>query len=143
MKCVFCGSENSRVIDSRSLKDGSIRRRRECENCHKRFSSYETIERNPMVVIDVEGVRTPFEFGKLLESINYATYCRGISQTDMIDLTHEIERRLFALEKQEIPTLEIVSVASQAISELDEVSAFVYHIQHNDINNILDVKRFF
>ena len=143
MKCVFCGNEDSRVIDSRSLKDGSIRRRRECEKCHKRFSSYETIERNPMVVINVEGIREPFKFDKLLESITYATYCRSIGESDVLDLTREVERRLLGLDKQEIQTTEIVSVVSQAISELDEVAAFVYHIQHNDINNILDVKRFF
>ncbi|MBO4937222.1 MAG: transcriptional repressor NrdR [Clostridia bacterium] len=143
MKCVFCGNEDSRVIDSRSLKDGSIRRRRECERCHKRFSSYETIERNPMVVINVEGIREPFCFDKLKESITYATYCRNVGSSDVMDMTKEVERRLLGLNKQEISTMEIVSVVSQAISEVDEVAAFVYHIQHNDINNILDVKRFF
>ena len=143
MKCVFCGYENSRVIDSRALKDGSIRRRRECERCHKRFSSYETVENNPMVVTNVENIREAFKFEKLFESIKFATYNRGISELDVQDLAKEIERRLLGLQKQEISTMEIVNIASQAISEVDEVSAFIYHIQHNEINSILDVKRFF
>ena len=70
MRCIFCGHNDSKVVDSRYLKDTSIRRRRECLQCGKRFTTYETVETNPMVVTNVDNVREPFKFEKLLESID-------------------------------------------------------------------------
>ena len=69
MKCIFCGNLDSKVVDSRYLKDTSIRRRRECIRCGKRFTTYETVETNPMVVTNVDNVREPFKVDKLTESI--------------------------------------------------------------------------
>ena len=73
MKCIFCGHGDSKVVDSRYLKDTSIRRRRECLGCGKRFTTYETVESNPMVVTNVNNEREPFKIEKLTESIKYAT----------------------------------------------------------------------
>lgn len=143
MKCLFCGCDNSKVVDSRALKDGSIRRRRECENCHKRFSSYEMIESNPLVVNNIYNVREPFMFEKLYESLVYSNYCRDNSEDELDRLAKKIERKLLSLGKQEINTKEIVHITSETLSEVDEVSAFIYHIQHNDIKNLFDVKKFF
>ena len=69
MKCIFCGNQESKVVDSRYLKDTSIRRRRECLGCGKRFTTYETVESNPMVVTNVDNMREPFKREKLLEQI--------------------------------------------------------------------------
>ena len=79
MRCIFCGHNDSKVVDSRHLKDTSIRRRRECLQCGKRFTTYETVETNPMVVTNVDNVREPFKYEKLLESVKYATYCADLS----------------------------------------------------------------
>ena len=68
MKCIFCGNIDSKVVDSRYLKDTSIRRRRECLVCGKRFTTYETVETNPMVVTNVDNIREPFKVEKLAES---------------------------------------------------------------------------
>ena len=78
MKCIFCGNNDSKVVDSRYLKDTSIRRRRECLQCGKRFTTYETVESSPMVVTNVDNEREPFKIEKLTESIKYAIYCTNI-----------------------------------------------------------------
>ena len=79
MKCVFCGCKDNKVVDSRYLKDTAIRRRRECINCGKRFTTYETVETSPMIVTNVLNEREPFKIDKLIESLKYATYCQNVS----------------------------------------------------------------
>lgn len=140
MKCVFCGSNDSKVVDSRYLKDTAIRRRRECTKCGKRFTTYETVETNPMVVTNVYNEREPFKAEKLIESLRYATYCRD--DIDVVELADKIEKQLFALNSQEISNKQIVDVAIDALVELDTVAALVYYTQHTDCNNFDDVRRF-
>ena len=140
MKCVFCGSNDSKVVDSRYLKDTAIRRRRECVKCGKRFTTYETVETNPMVVTNVYNEREPFKIEKLIESLRYATYCRdGI---DVSDLADKIEKLLLGLNSQDINTHDIVKVAVDCLMELDTISALVYYTQHTDCGNFDDVRKF-
>jgi len=140
MKCVFCGCKDNKVVDSRYLKDTAIRRRRECINCGKRFTTYETVETSPMIVTNVFNEREPFKIEKLIESLNYATYCQNVS--DVQELADSIERELLLLNSQEITTLDIVKVAIDKLVEVDTVSALVYYTQHTDCASFDDVRKF-
>ncbi len=140
MKCVFCGCSESKVVDSRYLKDTSIRRRRECIECGKRFTTYETVETNPMVVTNVFNEREPFKIEKLIESLKYATYCREVE--DIEDIADNIEKALLKLNRQEITTSDIVEVAISKLIEHDTISALVYHTQHTDCHSFEDVYKF-
>ncbi|MBQ8430812.1 MAG: transcriptional repressor NrdR [Clostridia bacterium] len=141
MKCIFCGCEESKVVDSRDLKDSSIRRRRECANCGKRYTTYETIETNPMVVTNVDNEREAFKFEKLLESIQYAVYCTEI-ENQAGEITVKIEKSLFALNKQEITTADIVKIAIDCLKELDQIACLVYYMQHTSCSTLNDVRTF-
>lgn len=140
MKCVFCGSKDSKVVDSRYLKDTSIRRRRECVKCGKRFTTYETVESSPMVVTNVFNEREPFKLEKLIESLRYATYCQDVSEIQ--ELAENIEQALLLEDKQEITTKDIVNVTIDKLSEIDNISALVYYTQHTGCSNLDDVRRF-
>ena len=140
MKCIFCGNGESKVVDSRYLKDTSIRRRRECLKCGKRFTTYETVETNPMVVTNVDNMREPFKTEKLAESIRYASYCTEAKDVD--GMVNKIESRLFELQKQEISTKDIVKIALDVLLEFDAMACLVYYTQHTDCNNFDDIRRF-
>lgn len=140
MKCVFCGCKDNKVVDSRYLKDTAIRRRRECINCGKRFTTYETVETSPMVVTNVINEREPFKIEKLIESLRYATYCQDVSEIEA--LAENIEKSLLMLNRQEITTNEIVEVAIDKLMEVDTVSALVYYTQHTDCDSFDEVRGF-
>ena len=141
MKCIFCGNIDSKVVDSRYLKDTSIRRRRECLRCGKRFTTYETVESNPMVVTNADNMREPFKAEKLAESIKFATYCEDLT-VELDDIVSNIESRLLKLQKQEISTKEIVEVALDVLMEVNAMACLVYYTQHTDCNNFDGVRRF-
>lgn len=140
MKCIFCGNSESKVVDSRYLKDTSIRRRRECLVCGKRFTTYETAETNPMVVTNADNMREPFKIEKLTESIVYATYCTNLE--NVFEIVETIEKKLFALQQQEISTHDIVKVALDVLMEVDAMACLVYFTQHTDCQSFDDVRRF-
>lgn len=140
MKCIFCGNSESKVVDSRYLKDTSIRRRRECLTCGKRFTTYETAETNPMVVTNADNMREPFKIEKLTESIVYATYCTGIE--NVFEIVEDIEKKLFAMQQQEISTKDIVNVALEVLMEVSSMACLVYYTQHTDCENFDDIRRF-
>lgn len=141
MRCIFCGSNDSKVVDSRDLKDSSIRRRRECLHCGKRFTTYEVVESNPMVVTNVDNFREPFKIEKLIESIQYAIYCTGITNSAE-EIASKIEVNLLKLQKQEITTNDIVSVALDCLMEVSAMACLVYYTQHTDCDSFDGVRRF-
>ncbi len=141
MHCIFCGNNDSKVVDSRYLKDTSIRRRRECLVCHKRFTTYETVETNPMIVTNIDNVREPFKTEKLSESIKFATYCQDLDLS-VEDIVSKIETGLLKLDKQEISTKDIVNTALDVLMEVSSISALVYYTQHTDCDNFDGVRRF-
>ncbi|MBE7076887.1 MAG: transcriptional repressor NrdR [Clostridiales bacterium] len=141
MKCIFCGNSESKVVDSRYLKDTSIRRRRECLVCGKRFTTYETAESNPMVVTNVDNIREPFKTEKLTCSIEHAVYCTEI-ENQVKDIVDKIEKKLFELQKQEITTKDIVKVALEVLIELSSMACLVYYTQHTDCDDFDGVRRF-
>ena len=141
MRCIFCGNTDSKVVDSRYLKDTSIRRRRECLRCAKRFTTYETVETNPMVVTNINNEREPFKAEKLAESIKYATYCETLNVT-VEDIVANIEKRLLKLEQQEISTRNIVEIALDELMQVSSMACLVYYTQHTNCSTFDDVRRF-
>ena len=123
MKCPFCGEDTDKVIDSRSSKNGeSIRRRRECQNCNNRFTTYEYIENVAINVIKVDGKREPFDRKKLLDGISIS--CAKLTiPTDRIDeivddITHEIESR----GEREISSHDIGEMVMERLKDLHDVA---------------------
>lgn len=141
MKCIFCGCEDSKVVDSRDLKDSTIRRRRMCTGCGKRYTTYEMIENNPIIVTNCDNERESFKLEKLLESIEYALYCTDYEDRAR-EITVSIENKLLGLNKQEISTADIVQVAISVLKDIDELACLVYYTQHTSCANLNDVRNF-
>ena len=141
MKCIYCGCEESRVVDSRSTDDGaSIRRRRECEQCGRRFTTYEKIDMVPLMVVKKDQRREPFDGEKLRQGILKACEKRPVSVSDIDELARNIEMKAYASE-QEITSAQIGEMVMEGLKELDEVSyvrfASVYR-QFTDLQNFIE-----
>ena len=139
MKCIFCNNTDSKVVDSRYLKDTSIRRRRECLRCGKRFTTYETVETNPIVVTNENNMREPFKIEKLLESIQYAIYCKDVALSAE-QIAENVEKRLLKLEQQEITTKQIVEIALDELMVVSSIAYLVYYTQHTNCNSFNDIR---
>lgn len=146
MKCPYCGKEDSRVMDSRPTDDGSIRRRRQCDSCGKRFTTYEKVETVPLMVIKKDSKREPYDRKKLLAGIVRACYKRPISIDRMNEMVDEIETEIFNSDEKEIPTTRIGEVVMDKLKDLDAVAyvrfASVYR-EFKDVNTFMDeLKKF-
>jgi transcriptional repressor NrdR len=142
MKCPYCGNADTRVIDTRPSEDGStIRRRRLCEQCQRRFTTYEKVETMPLVVIKKDQTRETFDREKLIERILRACHKRPVSMTDIEHLADEIENRALNSFDKEITTKEIGEMVMEGLRALDEVAyvrfASVYR-QFTDIDTFLE-----
>ena len=141
MKCIYCGCVESRVVDSRSTEDGaSIRRRRECENCGRRFTTYEKVDTIPLMVVKKDRRREPFDSEKLRQGILRACEKRPISMEAINELTRGVEMKAYALD-QEITSAQLGEMVMEELKELDEVAyirfASVYR-QFKDIQTFRD-----
>ena len=141
MKCPFCSSENTRVIDSRPADDNnSIRRRRMCDECGKRFTTYEKVETIPLIVIKKDNNREQYDRAKIEAGVLRACHKRPISANDINKLIDEVETEIFAREEKEIPSDEIGSIVMDKIKELDDVAyvrfASVYR-EFKDVNTFM------
>ena len=123
MKCRYCASTESKVIDSRPTEDGSaIRRRRECINCGKRFTTYEKIEEIPIMVVKRDGRREAFDSEKIRIGIRKACEKRPVSADAQDRLVDEISREVFNTLASEITTTDIGEVVMQKLKDVDEVA---------------------
>ncbi|MDY6367753.1 MAG: transcriptional regulator NrdR [Clostridia bacterium] len=123
MKCMFCGCLESKVIDSRSTDDGTIiRRRRECLNCGKRFTTYETVENTPILVIKSNGARQTFDPGKIKNGIIKACEKRPVPIDKIDRLVDDIQKKVYNSMAQEISSKEIGELVMQGLKELDDVA---------------------
>lgn len=123
MKCIYCGCEDSKVIDSRPTEDGNaIRRRRECIGCGKRFTTFETIETTPLIVVKNSGMRQPFDKNKLKNGIIKACEKRPVSVADIEKLVDGIEKQLYNSLEQEISSKKIGELVMDGLKELDDVA---------------------
>lgn len=141
MKCPYCGFEENRVIDSRASKDGlSVRRRRECVECRKRFTTYEYIEKSPVLIIKRDDRREPYNREKLTEGIRTACRKRPVSSQTIDDIVDNIEKRIFSSETNEITSGEIGEMVMASLKGIDEISyvrfASVYR-QFRDMNEFV------
>ena len=142
MKCPFCNQENTRVIDSRPVPDNnSIRRRRQCDECGKRFTTYEKIETIPLTVIKKDQSREQYDRMKIQDGIMRACYKRPISVKTFENLIDEIETEIFNKEEKEVPSTLIGEIVMDKLKELDAVAyvrfASVYR-EFKDIDTFMD-----
>ena len=121
MKCPFCGAEDTKVIDSRPTED-SIRRRRKCESCGRRFTTYEKVETIPMMVVKKSHIREPYDRAKLEGGIVRACHKRPIPVEEITAAVDEIENRIMAREEREISSTEIGEMVMERLRRLDDVA---------------------
>ena len=142
MKCPFCNQENTRVIDSRPVPDNnSIRRRRQCDECGKRFTKYEKIETIPLTVIKKDQSREQYERRKIQDGITRACYKRPVSVEKIESIMDEIETEVFNREEKEVPSSLIGEIVMDKLKDLDAVAyvrfASVYR-EFKDVDTFMD-----
>ena len=147
MKCPFCGDQESKVVDSRHSDDGlSIRRRRECLVCQRRFTTYEIVESLPVIVVKRDGTRQGFDRNKIINSMVRAFDKRQVDASDIDRITTEIEQTIQNTLDREVSTDKIGEMVMERIKPLDEVAyirfASVYR-RFQDVNGfILEINKF-
>lgn len=147
MKCPYCSNADTRVIDSRPAEDGnSIRRRRSCDTCGKRFTTYEKIETIPLIIIKKDNNREQYNRRKIENGILRACYKRPVSAEAIEQTVDTIETRIFSLEDKEVPSHMIGEIVMDELKNLDEVAyvrfASVYR-EFKDVNTFMDeLKKF-
>jgi transcriptional repressor NrdR len=142
VQCPYCGNLTEKVVDSREGKDGEvIRRRRECLQCHRRFTTYERIEEIHFMVVKKDGRREPFDRHKALSGLRRATEKRPVSTAQLEAIVDEIEGRLAETPDREIASSEIGEMIMQRLHDLDEVAyvrfASVYR-QFKDVHQFVE-----
>ena len=142
MKCPFCGFEESKVVDSRSTDDNStIRRRRECTKCNKRYTTYEKIEDIPVLVIKRDLARENFNKEKIINGLIIACQKRPVSRKQIEEIAEDIEKKISNKMLTEIESETICEMVMEKLKEIDEISyvrfASVYR-QFKDINTFLE-----
>ncbi|MBE5921470.1 MAG: transcriptional repressor NrdR [Lachnospiraceae bacterium] len=142
MRCPYCGSENSKVIDSRpSEEDNSIRRRRVCEACDKRFTTFEKVESLPLIIIKKDMNREPYDRSKIEAGIIRSCHKRPVSMPDIQQTVDEIEAEIFSKESREVSSTWIGELVMEKLKDLDQVAyvrfASVYR-EFKDVNTFMD-----
>lgn len=142
MRCPYCNAENSRVVDSRPSEDGnSIRRRRQCDECGRRFTTYEKIENIPLMVIKKDNNREIFNRDKIVEGLMRACHKRPVSPDDISAAADRVEAAVYASEDKEVSSHDIGELVMEELKNLDEVAyvrfASVYR-EFRDVNTFLE-----
>lgn len=142
MKCPYCSHPDTRVIDSRPAEDGnSIRRRRSCDVCGKRFTTYEKVETIPLTIIKKDNTREQYERRKIENGVLRACYKRPVATSDIQKTIDRIETKIFSLEEKEVPSNMVGEIVMEELKELDEVAyvrfASVYR-EFKDVNTFMD-----
>ena len=141
MKCLYCGHIDSKVIDSRQSDDGTaIRRRRECNNCGKRFTTYETVETTPILVVKSNGNRQTFVSNKLKNGIIKSCEKRPVPMWKIDKLVEDIQKTVYSTLDQEVSSKKLGEMVMEGLKEIDEVAyvrfASVYR-QFKDISTFM------
>lgn len=141
MRCPFCAFPESKVVDSRAAEEGnSIRRRRECLSCSRRFTTYEMIEELPLMVVKKDGRREMFDRSKLITGLLRACEKRPVSLTTIQEIAEKVDKELRSRPEKEVPTRQIGETIMQYLRDVDQVAyvrfASVYR-QFADINNFM------
>ena len=142
MKCPYCNEADTKVIDSRPADgNSSIRRRRQCERCGKRFTTYEKLETMPLMVIKKDNSRETYDRSKIEAGIIHSCHKRPVSPQQINSMIDEIENQIFNMEEKEVPTSAIGELVMGKLKDLDEVAyvrfASVYR-EFKDMNTFID-----
>lgn len=142
MKCPYCNHPDTRVIDSRPAEDGSaIRRRRSCDECGKRFTTYEKVETIPLIIIKKDNNREQYNRSKIERGIIRACYKRPVSAEAIQKTVERIEIKIFNLEAKEVSSTDVGEIVMDELKELDDVAyvrfASVYR-EFKDVNTFMD-----
>ena len=147
MKCPYCGNPDTRVVDSRPADDNTaIRRRRVCDVCGKRFTSYERVDTIPLIVIKKDGTREIFDRSKIETGVLRACHKRPVTAQQIHDLVYSVETEVYAKGEREVPSSEIGEIVMDRIKDLDAVAyvrfASVYR-EFKDVETFMDeLKKF-
>jgi transcriptional repressor NrdR len=137
MTCPFCGHREDRVIDSRESKEGDvIRRRRECEKCERRFTTYERSDEIPFVVIKRDGRREKFEREKVLEGLLKACEKRPVAMARLAEIVDDVESRVSDSENREISTSEIGELVMDRLKSLDKIAYVRFASVYRDFQDV-------
>ncbi len=142
MKCPFCGDDNTRVIDSRPAEDNSsIRRRRQCDVCGKRFTTYEKVETVPIMIVKKDRTREAYDRSKLESGIVHSCHKRPVKMDQIVACIDSIEAEIFGMGVREIESSKLGEMVMEKIRKLDEVAyvrfASVYR-EFKDVNTFMD-----
>jgi transcriptional repressor NrdR len=142
MKCPFCGHDNTRVIDSRPAEENnSIRRRRMCDECGKRFTTYEKVETIPVIIIKKDNNRETYDRSKIEAGVLRACHKRPVSASAITQLVDEVETEIFNLEEKEVPSQVVGELVMNKLKSLEAVAyvrfASVYR-EFRDVNTFLE-----
>ena len=142
MKCPYCNNPDTRVIDSRPAEDNNaIRRRRQCDECGKRFTTYEKVETIPLIIIKKDNTREQYNRSKIEDGVLRACHKRPVSAQQITTLVDEVENEIFNREEREIPSGTIGELVMNKLKDLDAVAyvrfASVYR-EFKDVNTFMD-----
>ncbi|HEU5425142.1 MAG TPA: transcriptional regulator NrdR [Nitrolancea sp.] len=142
MRCPFCQARDSRVVDSRELTGGeSIRRRRECVACGRRFTTYERVESGGLIVVKRDGRREEFDPRKLREKLRIALTKRPISQEEIDRVVAQVEKELLERGTVEVPSTAIGEIALRELKRLDHVAYIRFASVYRDFADLEDLRR--
>ena len=147
MRCPYCGEQESKVVDSRHSEDGlSIRRRRECMGCQRRFTTYEVVETVPIIVVKRNGSRQNFDKNKIINSMMRAFDKRKVDTVDLERIASEIEQTVQNSLEREISTEQLGEMVMERLKPLDEVAyirfASIYHRFQNSSSFMREISRY-
>ena len=142
MRCPYCGAPDSRVVDSRDAREGeSIRRRRECPTCGRRFTTYETVETRELVVVKRDGRREPFSPRKLTDKLRIALTKRPVPSTELERIVREVETELTDKGVSEIPSTAIGELVLAKLKEVDHVAYIRFASVYREFRDLDDWRR--
>ena len=137
MKCPYCNAQDTKVIDSRPADDNSsIRRRRQCEKCGKRFTTYEKLETMPLMVIKKDRSRETYDRSKIESGIIHSCHKRPVSTQQINAMIDEIENQIFNMEEKEVPTSVIGELVMEKLKMLDEVAYVRFASVYKDFSDV-------
>lgn len=142
MRCPFCGGTNTRVIDSRDVREGeSVRRRRECTACNRRFTTYETVEQPELIVVKRDGRREKFDPRKLRDKLQVALTKRAVPTSEVDRIVRETEVELLDLNQPEVTSTDIGEVVLDKLKALDQVAYIRFASVYREFRDLDDWRR--
>ena len=142
MRCPFCGKSDSRVVDSRDIRDGeSVRRRRECVSCGRRFTTYENVELRELIVVKRDGRREPFSPRKLTDKIRLALTKRPVPMSEVERIVREVEIELLDRGASEVPSTDIGELVLAKLKEVDQVAYIRFASVYREFRDLDDWRR--